>query len=173
VNNSHIKFKNIGLRGEPASDEFTCLQICQSDPNCQWLTFFPDSNYCALLENCQTLDTKCLNCLSSQRECTQDEPVCFVEGLCMGTIEGITSASTPAECLQLCNSDLDCQWFTFESKASNCILFKSCPTIDESHKECISGERRCLETSTSTLATTTSTTSAPMPSGEHNLSNLS
>ncbi len=75
--------------------------------------------------------------------------------------------------LQRCNSVFDCHWFTFQSKVSDCILLKSCPTIDESHKECISGERRCLETSTSTLATTTSTTSVPMPSGEHNLSNLS
>jgi hypothetical protein len=167
-------FYNNGLRGEPASDEFTCLQICKSDTDCQWLTFFPDGNYCELLENCQKLDTSyCLDCLSSQRECTPDEPVCFVEGECKGIVEGVTSASTTEECLQLCNSVSGCRWFTFDSEVSKCILLKTCPTIDESCKECISGERRCLETSTSTSATTTqdSTTSAPMPSGEHHLSN--
>ncbi len=173
------------IRGEPRSDEFACLEFCQSDPDCQWLTFFPDGNYCELLKNCQTLDSDfCPECLTSQRDCTPDDPVCFVEGECQGIVDSITAAATASECLQLCNSIFGCHWFTFNSGVSKCILLKSCSTIDPTCKECTSGERRCSEAPTTTTAATTptptptlsttpedTTTSDPAPTGKHHLGN--
>jgi hypothetical protein len=161
------------ITGEPRNDEFACLEFCQSNPNCQWLTFLPDGNYCKLLSNCQTLDSeKCPECLTSRRDCSPDDPVCFVKGECQGMVNNITAAGTASECLQLCNSIFGCHWFTFNPEVSKCILLKSCSTIDPSCKECTSGERRCLETSTTKTTPEESSSSVPVPTGEQLLSNL-
>ncbi len=141
------------------------------EPECQWFTFYQETSYCQLLKNCQTLDEDvCDNCLTSQRECIPKNPVCFVEGECQGIFDVIKIAVSAEECLQFCNSTFGCRWFTFYSAALECILLKSCSTIDESCQECISGERRCAEASSSTTASTSttatySTTSTPQPRG--------
>jgi hypothetical protein len=49
------------------------------------------------------------------------------------------------ECLQKCNFTFGCAWFTYYGTASECLLFKNCPSIDESRKDCMSGERRCID----------------------------
>jgi hypothetical protein len=64
------------------------------------------------------------------------------------------------ECLELCDATFSCRWFTFYSSYSDCVLFKSCPTIDASCEDCISGERRCIDQTTTTSETPTSTATA-------------
>ncbi len=47
------------------------------------------------------------------------------------------------ECLELCKSKPDCNWFT--SKGSSCQLFKNCYALDlEICPDCISGEKDCI-----------------------------
>ena len=158
---------SLHIKGEIVSDEFVCLEMCQSEPECQWLTFFQTTNYCELLKNCQTLDEEvCPDCLTSQRECVPEDPVCFVEGECQGIVDIIKTSASAEECLQLCDSTFGCRWFTFYSTGSECILFKSCSTIDATCEACVSGERRCAEATSSTAASTsTTTTSSPKPKG--------
>jgi len=56
------------------------------------------------------------------------------------------------------------------SASSGCLLYKTCPELDESCGDCVSSERRCLdEESSSTTDGTTATTDAsttPAPKGK-------
>jgi hypothetical protein len=155
------------IKEELVSDEFACLEMCHSEPDCQWMTFFQTSNICKLLKNCQTLDDEaCPDCLTSQRDCIPEDPVCFIKGECQGVIDKIKSTASAEECLQLCNSTFGCRWFTFYATTTECIILRSCSTIDETCEACVSGERRCAEATSSTAASTsTTTTSAPKPKG--------
>jgi len=142
-------------------DKFECLEFCNSNPECAWATYFPSTSYCELLKNCATLDADvCSDCLTTKRECIPDEPVCWIEGECEGIVDLIVPTSSADDCLQLCSSTFGCHWFTFYARALECVILKTCSTIDESCNECISGERRCIAES-STTATESSTTERP------------
>ena len=54
-----------------SSDE--CLESCQANQNCQWMTFDNSDGNCVLLENCPILTDDCNTCLSSQRHCSAYE----------------------------------------------------------------------------------------------------
>lgn len=146
--------------GEPVSDEFACLDFCKSEPRCAWATFAAETGYCELLENCSILDAEiCPNCLTGQRDCIPDDPQCMASGECEGTVDFFETLPTVEECLGLCNSTIGCRWITFHTEANECILFKNCPTIDESCKSCVSSERRCLQSQpTTTISPSTTTT---------------
>jgi hypothetical protein len=100
----------------------------------------------------------CPDCLTSPKDCIPDDPVCFIEGQCQGIVDIIKTSTSAEECLQLCDSTFGCRWFTFFSTASECILLKSCSTVDESCEACLSGERRCVEVTSTTLLTPTEST---------------
>ena len=147
--------------------------------DCNWLTFYPTSNFCQLYGNCSNLDSQfCKNCLSAQTDCIPDEPACQVEGNCQGIALHSEQTATDEDCLQLCDLTLGCRWFTFFTSGSECVLLQNCPTIDESCEDCISGERRCIDglissstediSTTATMTTTTpysSSTTADTPRG--------
>jgi hypothetical protein len=85
-------------------------------------------------------------------------------GNCVG-IDFLTKKTpTAQDCLMLCNSTLGCRWFTYYQSVSECILFRNCPTVDESCEDCVSGERRCIDetTSTTTVEPTPSSTTTPI-----------
>jgi hypothetical protein len=151
------------------ADEFACLQFCKSEADCNWFTFFPSTSYCELLKTCTTLDPEiCTDCLTGQPECVPDDPTCWVEGECEGIVDYITGSPSAEDCLDLCSKTLGCRWFTFHGKALECLLLKTCPTIDESCQDCISGERRCIEdvsTTTDVTSTATTTTTTEKPKG--------
>ena len=106
----------------------------------------------------------CPDCLSGQRDCIPDAPVCFVDGECEGVVDHVEVAPSAEACLDLCNSTFGCRWFTFYGDESECNLFESCPTLDElACYDCISGERRCADETTTTTTTETSSQS-PSPS---------
>lgn len=68
----------------------------------------------------------------------------------------------------LFRSQAGCRWFTFYEIGSECILFKNCATLDQSCQECVSGERRCSQATTTiatttTITTTTDETTTPKP----------
>ena len=53
------------------TDEFACLEFCQSEAECDWFTFYPQTNYCELFLNCTYLDSDiCPECLSGSQNCT-------------------------------------------------------------------------------------------------------
>ncbi len=98
---------------------------------------------------------------------TTGEPICWAEGECMGIVDFFDEQATANDCLQLCNSTLGCRWFTFYSPSSECLLYQTCLSIDASCKDCISGERRCIDDSISSTSSSVSTTTVttPMPAG--------
>jgi hypothetical protein len=122
------------------------------------MTFNQNTSYCELFQECAILDTKYYtDCISAEKECTTDEPVCWVVGECKGLLHHGEQLSSPVECLELCNATLRCRWFSFNVDASRCSLFITCPSINEECFSCTSGERRCIEEGFST------TTAQPEP----------
>ncbi len=137
---------------EQAANEFACLEMCQSDPECEWLTFNGETNSCKLLKNCQKLNEEaCPNCLTSPQDCIRDEPVCFVVGDCNGQYIDTYYSPSAEDCLERCNSTDKCEWFTFDtiSVVPSCFLLSDCQYIDPSCNTCISGERRCIDSRSS------------------------
>ena len=96
-----------------------------------------------------------------EKSCTIPEPVCFVQGECQGVLLGTEASLSASACLQSCSSTEGCLWFTFNTGASRCLHFDSCTNLNESCTECISGQRRCIEVSTSTSPAPTT----PTPQG--------
>ena len=130
---------------KPALDEFECLDLCKALPRCGWATYYPYAKSCTLFETCPYLDTEeCIDCVTAEKDCVPDEPICWIDGACEGTAFSTVSIPSAKECYQACNSAPECRWFTFHGATSECDLFVICPTIDTSCEECISGERRCI-----------------------------
>ncbi len=72
---------SLGLDILPSTDKFQCLKSCQENSNCTWFSFFPDSNVCQTFSSCENIDkTLCPNCISGQRGCESQAPICFVPG---------------------------------------------------------------------------------------------
>ena len=75
------------LTAQASTNEYECLDLCKSQPNCTWFTFNPESNACLLYENCDSMDEAlCSVCLSGQMECSAPEPTCWVQGYCHGQV---------------------------------------------------------------------------------------
>ena len=87
---------NAKCKGSPVlSYTFTnnkdeCLYQCKHyfppsyQPDCQWITFDPDTGLCELLEHCSSTGVEgCSNCISSKAWCdAESDPVCYVQGNC-------------------------------------------------------------------------------------------
>ncbi len=120
--------------------------ILFSVSECAWLTYYPHTSYCQLLSNCSGLETEhCQDCISAKWDCRSEKPTCRVKGECLGIVDHVEEVQSVEDCLQRCNSTFGCAWFTYYVTASECLLFKNCPSIDESREDCISGERRCID----------------------------
>ena len=55
-------------------------------------------------------------------------------------VENVTSQEI---CLEICQETEGCKWFTYASSYYGCQLMADCETLDESCKECLSGEVTC------------------------------
>ena len=72
------------------------------------------------------------------------EPICWVTGQCLGNISHIAvQVSTAEQCLESCQQDPECRWFTHFPQDSTCQLMLDCSILDESCEDCISGEYSC------------------------------
>ena len=114
----------------------------------------------------------CPDCISGQRDCSSEEPICWIKGECLGTEVQFLSTQTKEECLEACKNTLACAWFTFRSFKSQepiCQLFSDCSSLDETCETCISGERRCEveDQTTTTASSTTTTTTTTVALGIH------
>ena len=47
------------------------------------------------------------------------------------------------ECLAACKIENDCEWYSYNEQNEACYLFESCPEIDESEVDFISGQAEC------------------------------
>ncbi len=127
------------------SNHKECVELCKSTLGCNWFTFSSKLSACHLFKNCFALDMDiCPDCKSGQNNCVETKPKCNKQGECTGkTIEHNEIADTAEDCLKLCKSISNCNWFTFYKQFLKCILFESCNKIDSNCQACVSGERSC------------------------------
>jgi hypothetical protein len=85
-----------------------------------------------------------------------------VPGECQGNVDHVEEASSQENCLELCQSDDNCHWFTYHSTTSACILYHDCDQVSSECNECISGESSCQLGTTTDLPPTSTT-----PSGHY------
>ena len=112
---------------------------------CGWFTFFTNKRLCQLLSRCTSLElSPCSTCLGGPFGCkvaTQQD--CKI-GQCQGDLIQSDWVATMEECHLLCKSTLGCEWVTFNQEPEPfCLLFRNCPTLDESCPNCISGVLNC------------------------------
>jgi len=54
-----------------SADEYECLSACIDNINCNWFQFETQINICYLLENCDSFDQDCPNCIIGSRNCSE------------------------------------------------------------------------------------------------------
>ncbi len=68
---------------------------------------------------------------------------CWVPGRCQGIYLDEASTDNSNSCLDLCQANEECQWFTYDD--GSCLLLGDCQQVDTSCPHCISGQRQCSE----------------------------
>ena len=91
---------------------------------------------------CNRLDSSKPDWTSGESRC--EKPQCWIQGQCLGETLDIERVENVEACLAKCKSKSACYWFTFFKPAAECIQFKTCPAIDDTCTDCISGERSCI-----------------------------
>ena len=86
-----------------------------------------------------------------------------VDGECKGIVDHFETRPSQEACLDLCQISLGCRWFTYHQQASACLLFQECRSLIPC-SDCVSGERRC-DVTTSTTAGTDATTGTDATAG--------
>lgn len=123
--------------GTNVTSYFQCFSLCQSDTNCDYFTHYGNSDQCLLFTAVTVIDNACTNCYSGERTC----PLCGVPGFCQGPEAGLAITDTEDDCLKFCNTESDCQWYTFIPSTGSCILTRNC-TYQE-REDSLIGEKRC------------------------------
>jgi hypothetical protein len=89
----------------------------------------------------------CLFFLACLRSSNAAEPdyQCFVPGECILSQHIDLVASTDeVQCLKMCQSTMDCTWFTFYPETGSCQLFANCAIIDDTQCPlCKTGQAEC------------------------------
>jgi hypothetical protein len=58
-----------------------CLADCKNQTECNWFTYNADTELCALLDGCQSLNQECQHCVSGEVTC--ETAHCNIEGICL------------------------------------------------------------------------------------------
>ena len=115
--------------------------------SCAWFTYFQRTSYCQLYKNCFRIDpSSCKECLSGEKDCSAPELKCWVTGQCKEDPFATNITTSSEECLEACQLESDCEWFTFDTKDSSCNLHKKCSSLIGC-ETCISGNTKCRVTS--------------------------
>ena len=93
------------------------------------------------VSDCESFDYYKRDWISGESRC--ETPQCWVRGQCLGQTLDLDIVANEDACLAWCESKSGCNWFTFYTPAAECILFKTCPAIDGTCSDCISGESSC------------------------------
>ena len=121
-----------------------CLKECKEDLDCKWFTYNPDGQVCEFLNNCDEINAEsCPNCLSGEATCPLYQ--CNLQGICMGNIIHSSTTDTKHECIKQCQTNPICHWFSYGRETNTCLLFNTCPSLDETEEDYISGEPECIE----------------------------
>ena len=136
---------NATLNGISITDNAKeCLKECIDVLDCKWFTYNPDGQVCEFLNNCEEInDETCPTCLSGEATCPLYE--CNLHGLCMGNIIHSSTTDTKQECIKQCQTNQICHWFSYGSKSNTCLLFNTCPSLNEAEVDYISGQPECFE----------------------------
>jgi len=75
-----------------------------------------------------------------------DNEFCFLEGECAGGLTlGNNAVQNAQECLDECQDNLSCQYYTYYEGEEVCFLFSNCPDVSvDSCDACFSGSQVCL-----------------------------
>ena len=135
------------ITGSVLDNQYECRKACQSSMSCAWFTYFQRTSYCQLYKNCFRIDpSSCKECLSGEKDCSAPELKCWVTGQCKEDPFATNTTTSSEECLEACQLESDCEWFTFDTKDSSCNLHKKCSSLIGC-ETCISGNTKCRVTS--------------------------
>ena len=103
-----------------------------------------------MFKECSTIDTNCPedDCTSGEVSCKiEPEIQCWRSGKCGAgsPFQGTHSVIDKIDCLDLCQKDDSCKWFTFEYEndgRKSCTFWGDCTSIDEC-PICETGESEC------------------------------
>ena len=118
-----------------------CLDYCKVDPACSCFTHYEDIGECVGFSEYLSLDNTCTTCLSGERDCAEYQD-CDIDGFCRGTLVDITIADSEADCLVICQANVNCTYYAYQEQDGSCALLKDCNDVDPC-TGCHSGERTC------------------------------
>ena len=139
-----------------------CTLFGRSTPGATWVSFNRELGACSAFKACDNLEESDVNTVSSSVNCT----LCGVSGSCQGyLLAPVDIAESAEDCLNLCQAEKDCAWFSFNSQLKFCNLFQSCSDfLVDGHEYWVSGEVACSAASTPALSSTTTATPSPTTS---------
>lgn len=123
-------------------DSIECLKSCQALDHCQWYTYYPDllENNCKLFQDCQ-FESYCRSCITGQASCPAVH--CDLQGLCQGQFLQVYEGLNKIQCSQECLKEDSCTWYSFNFANQECLLFQTCPSLDESQMDQVSNPVDC------------------------------
>lgn len=140
-----------------------CLEICKSEPQCKWLSYYHTNGLCSLFLDCPFFDSN-QQVISGESTC--DYIQCNLEGQCIGVVEDNQSATTETDCQTLCiEFGSLCAWYSYDPDNEICVMYSTCDPDNMSTTfcpNCVSGQPVCIiEEDGGAPPTTTTTTAAP------------
>ena len=64
-------------------------------------------------------------------------------GFCIGVSLDLSLQDSANKCLEACQDEPECQFFSFNAGDSACTLSSDCQWVDETCKDCVHGQRAC------------------------------
>ena len=121
-----------------------CILFGRSTPGATWVSFNRRLGACSALQACDSLYWREYNTVSCSVNCTP----CGASGTCQGyLLAPVKIAESAEDCLNLCQAEKDCAWFSFNSELKFCYLFQSCSEfLVDGHEDWVSGKGACSST---------------------------
>merc|ERR1712241_295414 len=109
-----------------------------------WWSFEPAQSLCVLFGNCTEAGGPdqiiCPDCISGKRVCPARE--CHGAFKCKGIFIDSFEIEYLEDCIQACNDNDICMWYTLEKTHDHCVLYENCDEKMDCDT-CASGERLC------------------------------
>ena len=74
-------------------------------------------------------NTTCTDCISGEVTCSGPSAECSLPGLCEGVEIGFSSQPSESDCANECAGFGGCEWYSYDSETSFCILTPDCSII--------------------------------------------
>jgi hypothetical protein len=123
-----------------------CLDLCKSNvETCTWITHNSTNMDCIQFLDCPSIDPTCTTCYSGEVGCRQEGVICDEAGFCQGNFIMADTKNSSADCLKFCQSQEECQWYSYFLDTLDCTLTSDCPIIDDTCSNCVHGQKECEE----------------------------